>query len=67
MKFKMFGPNSPVNSQSWNSTQVTNSYYNLSHWFLHNVLECEKRKNMTEALVRNELNASCFECFWKSN
>ena len=41
---------------------MANSFNNLSHWCLHKVQENEKRKNMTEALVRDGLNTLCLEC-----
>ena len=40
---------------------MTNSYYNLSHWYLRKVQECEKRKNIG-ALVRNRL----IHFFWSA-
>ena len=63
MEFNIFRPNAPINSQSSNNTQMTNSYYNLSHWYLHKEQKYEKRKNMTGALIRNGLNTLCLECF----
>ena len=51
MNFDIF--RAPINSQSLSNTQMTNSYYSLFHWCLHKVQECEKRENMTGALVRN--------------
>ena len=48
MKFNIFRPNAPKNSQCLNSSQMINSYYNLSHWRLHKVQEYEKRKNIAE-------------------
>ena len=63
MKFNIFRPNAPINSQSSNNTQMTNSYYNLSHQCLNKVQEYQKRKNMTGALARNGLNTLCLEFF----
>ena len=61
MKFNIFRPNVSINSQSLNNTQMTNSFYNLSHWCLHKVQENKKCKNMTGALVRNGLNTLCLD------
>ena len=63
MKFNIFCPNATINSQSLNNTQMTNSYYNLSHWCLHKEQKYEKRKNITGVLIRNGLNTLCLECF----
>ena len=58
----IFRPNASINPQSLNNTQMTNSFYNLSHWCLNKVQENEKRKSMTGALVRHGLNIwSAFE------
>ena len=53
MKFNIFRPNVPINSQSLNNTQMTNSYYSLSHQCLNKVQEYQKRKNMIGASARN--------------
>ena len=65
MKFNIFRPNAPVNSQSLNNTQMTNSYHNVSHWCLHKVQEYENCKNIAGALVRSRLNTLFWSAFEK--
>ena len=62
MKFNIFCPNAPVNSQSLNNTQMTKSYYNLSQFIPHKAQEYEKCKDMTGSLVGNRLNTLYLEC-----
>ena len=43
MEFNVSRPNGLINSQSLNNTQMTNSYYILSHWCLHKMQKYKKK------------------------